>query len=250
MNEALAIPQGLATLDLGDLLTFVGLSSRNSANISSNARESVKGITSFIDDILVSAIEKRTKAEFVASRDAALQNYARVVRVMSELAKIMVPPSVVERLVHECFSKLEADFRDQGLSRFGYAVRDQAIFTIWTLRKIHAIGSEIAGLPEVLEASKEADMKCASQFNFTMLWTHFHLDCLIAAIRFDKDVYPEVLSEITNEIKAAVNAFASVRQGADLRMPPVEPTITPYEWDSEDQKLLDASMLEIEADSL
>jgi hypothetical protein len=121
-------------------------------------------------------------------------------------------------------------------------VRDQALFTVWTLRKISALAEKISDKEPVSEDQKGFDTECVKQFCTSMTWTNFHLGCLITAIRFDKSIYPEVLSEIIDGLRAAVNAYAWIRQGVDIRFPIEEPIIKKLDWDEEDQELLDSSM--------
>jgi len=169
-------------------------------------------------------------------------NYMRTLRAMSDLVKIIVPDSVIEILAGEYFSELNAELRDQGLTRFGASVLDQAMFTVWTLRKIHDLIPKISTSEPVAKANKAKDGQLAMEFSVASAWTQFHLDCLSAAIRFDRPLYPEVLVEITEGLRTAVNAYGLIRQGVNLRVSPNEPTIEARQWDEEDEELLNSSM--------
>jgi hypothetical protein len=61
-------------------------------------------------------------------------------------------------------------------------------------------------------------------------------------------IYPEVLEVITDLLRSAVNAYAWIRQGVDLRFPVDEPVLPNVEWDDEDQELLNGSMRDMETE--
>ena len=69
-------------------------------------------------------------------------------------------------------------------------------------------------------------------------------------MHFDKAINPEVLTEICEGLRTAVNAYGLIRQGVDLRLTREEPVIAPYAWDEEDQELLASSMSDMEAEDL
>lgn len=71
-----------------------------------------------------------------------------------------------------------------------------------------------------------------------MAWTKFHLDCLITSMRTSKAIYPDALPEITEGLRAAVNAYSILRQGIELRSPSQEPIVEAVDPDSEEMELL------------
>ncbi|MGH9666813.1 MAG: hypothetical protein ACRD9L_20510, partial [Bryobacteraceae bacterium] len=251
MNGELALARDMPPISLGELLTVVGLPSKRSTRQLSGATEELfKNITNIVDEMLLRVIEKRTKAEFVATRREVFGDYARAVRALSDLARIVVPERTLDRLLGESFCELEDDLRNEGLLRFGAAAKDQAVFTVWTLRKMSGLIAKIANSGDVPEHLREQDRKLASDFSFYAIATQFHLDCMGAAIRFNKPLHPEVLPNVIDGLRSAVNAYGLIRQGVNLRIPrPEEPTITPYVWDEEDQELLDSSMHAIESEA-
>ncbi|MDQ2948555.1 MAG: hypothetical protein M3Y27_21890 [Acidobacteriota bacterium] len=249
MNEAMVLEhRGIATAPgLGELLAQIGLPSKRSPKrLSGTAEGLFKGITAVLDELLLRAIDKRTKADFVASRTAIFVDYVKAVRALSDLVKMTIPDSVVAGLVSESFSELETDLREEGTLRFGSAAKDQAIFTIWTLRKISSMISMIVKSGKVPDDLKEADQELATKFGFSAMWSQFHLDCLVASIRSDKQIQLEVLSEIRDGLRSAVNAYGLIREAVGLRIPRTEPNIDSYVWDDEDQELLNTSMREME----
>ena len=245
MNPALTLePRTKAPIGLGELLTFLGIPSKRSGkDLSGSGEEAFKGLTGLIDELLSRTIDQRTRAAFVSTRNEVFGDYSWAVRALSRLVRIVVPEGVINRLVGESFSELESELREQGTIRFGTPAKDQALHCVWTLRRTSGLIAKIhnAGPPPAELEKQDADL--AASFSFYASWTHFHLDCLMAAIRLDKQIHPEVLPEIIDGMRAAVNAYGLIRQGVDLRLPPPEePSFLAPQWDAEDQELLDSSM--------
>ena len=251
MNEAavLALEQNRKFGDVRELLAFVGLPSKTAPkDISENVAEILTGIKDILEGLLLQAIENKTGAEFKTMREQVFFKYFTSVMALSSLAQVVVPQATIQRLTWESFSEIEADLRDQGLTRFGETARDQAIFTVWTLRKINALLLRIAAAPPLAAEHKTLDKKLVSEFSFYSAWSQFHLDCLIASIRFDKPINPDILSEIGDGLRAAVNAYGLIHEAVDIRECTEEPVLQEYAWDEEDQELMDSSMREIEAE--
>jgi hypothetical protein len=253
MNEAIALaPQNVGSVGLDDLLALIGLPSkrRSAAELSVAAVEILKGITSHVDGLLLRAIAGQTKGEFIAVRTEVFLDYAAAVTSLARLVRIIVPEPVIERVLGDSFSELDHEFREHGLMRFGGPAKDQAMFTIWTLRRTSRLISKVAGSGVVPESLKEKDEKLASDFSFYATWTQFHLDCMLAAMRFNKPIQLDVLPAIIDGLRAAVNAYGYARQGLNLRVPEAEPLIEAVQWDDEDQELLDSSMRDMALETL
>jgi hypothetical protein len=250
LTAALERSKGLS-VGLGELLTFVGLPSKRSAKeLSGSSEELFKGITAVLDRLLLRAISKRTAAEFVGARNEIFGKYLTIVEALAKLARVIIPTSVIDVLVAQSFSELEAELREQGLLRFGATAKDQAVFTVWTLRKTSELISKIAAGGHPPKGCEETDANLAAEFSFCAAWAQFHLDCMMVAIRLDKPIYPEVLPEIIDGLRAAVNAHGLIRRGVDLRIrPSAEPDFPTREWDQEDQELLDSSMHDMDVES-
>ena len=133
--------------------------------------------------------------------------------------------------------------------RFGGPAKDQAMFTIWTLRRTSRLISKVASA-DISKDLKDQDEKLATAFSFYATWTQFHLDCMLGSMRFNKPIQLDVLPEIIDGLRGAVNAYGYARQGLNLRAPEPEPLIEAIEWDEEDQELLDSSMRDMALQSL
>ena len=251
MNEAPTIPKGFGVASIGEQFAFLRLpSTRGAKEISPSIQQIFENIAEVHDQMIAGVIEKRTVSEFRAARDAVFSNYAHIMRAISDLARVVIPPRVLERQADESFCELESDFREHGDS-LGSAVRDQVIFTIWTFRKIKSLVQQIASkdAPDGAQ-EQERDRELSSSFAFYALWTRFHLDCLTLSMHCHKPIYPEARDEIADGLRAAVNAYASVKQGLELRNPVMEPVLARPEWDDEDQELLDSSIADLGSEFL
>jgi len=237
MNEAFALPQGLLE-SLKARPAIVAFPSEQSAKQLPGATvEAVKGVVAIMDQIVTGAIEKRTAVDFVEARKESYQAYASVMLALGSLANAVVPRPLMDRLTGEAFCEMEADLRERGLAAFGAEVRDQAIFTVWTLRRTNEVCEQIHRFkpPE----DQKADAEFAEQYLSMAMWTRFHVDCLIKSMDSGRALYPGVLAEMIDGLRGAVNAYAWARRGLALRVRPVEPSIAPIEWDEEEQALLD-----------
>jgi hypothetical protein len=249
MNEAAVLARKNigSSLGLEDLMALVGLpSQRRSADRLDTQAALLKSIASFIDEMLLRAISSETKADFIKTRDESFGQYARALTSLARLIRAVVPNATIERVLNESFCELEAEFKEHGIERFGVTARDQALFTVWSLRRTGSVIAKVASLGAAPVEFKEKDQELATCFSFSVTWTQFNLDCLLAAIRHDRVPQLEVLPAIIDGMRGAVNAYGYAREGLELREPPQEPLMEPYQWDEEDQVLLDSSMREME----
>ena len=223
-------------------LAFLASRSRKSVReLSAPTGEVFKGIAGAMDQLLMSIIEKRTAAEFEEAFASSFPKYLEMSLSLSYFAQAIVPPAVIERLARESICELEADFREKALTAFGATVRDQAMFTLWTLRKIHDLLTQLSAIKPDKSKQQEENAYCLN-FNLMALQAHFSLDCLNMALRLDRPIYPEVMAELTDGLRAMVNAYTWARRGLALRVPETEPPAGPDTSDEEDAELLKASM--------
>ena len=240
-----------------ELLAFVGVADKQEVDLSAKINELFKQINHITDSLALAAIEKRTEVEFTAQVLAGFNDYVRVLRAKSDLLQVVLrnDTKATERLVSQSLTELEGDFRDDGRQRFGEAVSEQAIFTVWTLRKTAArlwklFDPQFINL-ELPESSKQKCDALGSSFALYSSWAQFHLECLTTAMRLNKAIYPDVLPAIINGLRSEVNAYAIAKQMADLYLPREEETPgTPYAWDEEDEELLASSMKDMETEEL
>jgi len=245
MNIALTADEAGMTLQserLEGILSFLASRSKSSARtLSPNISEVFNGCAAQLRGILGSIIESRTRADYQREFQRSFSKYVGLTLAMSHFASAVIPRESIERLSRESICELEADFRDKGMDAFGEDVRNQALFTVWTLRKVNDLVDQIIAA-KLDDSQKKADSASCVKFNFHLFRAQFGLDCLNLAIETNKAIYPEVIDELTDGLKSMVNAYAHALQGLELRVPTVEPTLTIAPMDDEDRALLDISL--------
>jgi hypothetical protein len=247
MKEGLALSHSgsLAIDGILERLAFVGFPFKRAAKqISGSAEDALKSITALLEQIVVGAVEKRTAAEFKATSEETFRSYFQLMNALGSLIRAVVPPNVIERVTAESLCEMEADFRDHALAAFGTNMRDQALFTVWTLRKISDLAQRI-GVKGVSDNLRERDSKIAAMFVYHGVRTRFHLDCLFWSIRTNRPIYPEVLEAISDGLRSAVDAYAWIRQAADLRSTHDDPILEFIDMDEEDMVFVESSAFDM-----
>jgi hypothetical protein len=236
-----------------ELLAFIGLADKQEFDLSAKINDLFGQIALVTDGLVLTTIEKRSALEFTSAAQTVFNDYVRVLRAKSDLLQVVLRGDrhATERIVNQSLSALEGDFRDHGIARFGASVSEQAIFTIWTIRKTASqiwkvFEPGVLGRPMSEESTKKSE-KFSWEFALYSAWAQFHLECLTTSMRLNRTVYPHVLPAIIEGLRSAVNAYAIAKQLVDLYLPQVEePPIVPYAWDDEDEELLSSSMQDME----
>lgn len=245
MNPAVAMDDVGVTLGnerLEGVLSFLASRSRSSARVAPpSATDVFNGCATLIDQVLRSAIETRTAREFDKLFETAFPKYVGLTLAMSHFATSVIPRPALDQLTRDAICEMEADFRDRAAAVFGTEVRDQALFTVWTLRKISDLLSQITSV-KLDDSKKKDDAHFSSHFNLDAFRAQFSLDCLNKALDGGQPVYPEVLEELVDGLRAMVNAYAWARRGLEARVPVEEQSLTPLELDDADRDLMEFSM--------
>lgn len=261
MNSAvLASPrdilrEGVLPRTVDELRTFVGLSPRTAKQADTSIADLLGRISQITEGMFLAALEKRTAEEFHASSLAAFNDYAQLMRAKADLLSVLLRNDMAraECLIHQSLTEVEADLREHATARFGTALADQALFTVWTLRKttslVWTLFDQTVAPNAVLSADdREKLAGLSSDFAGYSAWAQFHLNCLNAAGRLRRPIYPEVTPAIMNGLRAMVNAHGYARQIVDLLRPEGEPLILDRGWDDEEEALLGESMADIRAE--
>jgi hypothetical protein len=224
-------------------LAFLALpAKRASEQVTGTANELFGSIQVILSRIVSDVIEKRTREEFCAAREAHFPQYVRVMLALSSLVSTVVPRPTVDRLTWESMSEMESEFRGEAISAFGKDICDQALFTIWTLRKVHNLASQIGQQHGPRKDLLEQDQRLATDFVWHILYSRFHLDCLNLALRTGTVIYPQPMEAISDGLRALVNAYAYVRQAVDLRSGRVEEEVINIDFDDEERELVGLAM--------
>jgi hypothetical protein len=247
MNDACTFEAAEAIL--GDLKApqegvFAFLTSRSKKStrqLSEPIGEVFRGASELRDQMISVAIAARTGEEYDAILGEMFSKYAALTLSLSLIAEALVPKETFERIARESICELDADFRDKSLPLFGTKIREQALFTIWTIRKINDILPRLRSL-KVLDESKVAEDRAFNKsFIISSLYAHFALDCLSAAMSLGKPIYPEVMDRLVDNLRSMVNAYTWARRSLALRIPEVtEPMEEPFA-DPDEQAFLDAA---------
>jgi hypothetical protein len=241
-----------AVLDLPpqrEALTLLGLPAEQSAQreLNSFAIDGVRRhIASLRTALVMDLLDTRTRDEFQQAFQSSFPNYVRLLRSFSELAATM-PPQRMARLSLESLDELEADIRSHGEESFGPSMTERALFTVWTLRKITRLfNSIVTSEGEVAGADRALDHDFATHFLVHALISRFCVDCLIVAMVHNRSVYPEVLAAIDDHLRSVVDAYAWIRQAADLRTPAkIRDADSAPPLDDEEKQLLNESMTDV-----
>jgi len=240
MNTAMTMEM---TATLREQLAFLAVpAKRSSEQVSHTTEQFVKTISVMLNRLMGDVIATRTHDEFVAALRANFPPYAQIMLAMGKIITASVEQSVIDRLTYESLSELEADFRDEG-QVFGETVREQATFTAWTLRKINDLVHECSA-KDATPDQIEKDREFGHNYIQNVLQARFSLDCLRMSLTTGRAIFPEPLQGLSDGLRAAVDAYAWVRQARDLRHPTVEEDVVEIEWDQEQQELLESSMAE------
>jgi hypothetical protein len=233
-----------------DRLAFLALpAKRASEQVTGTANDLFIAIQTILNQILTEVCGQRTAEEFCAARDLLFPQYMHVMKALSRLVQTVVPSKVIDRLCFESMSEMEADFRDDGRAAFGQEMSDQALFTVWTLRKINDLVDRISASKEPKKNLAEADAELARMFVNHVLYCRFHLDCLNQSLRSGRILFPELLDPISEGLRSLVNAYAYIRQASDLRSDRAEEEAIHIDFDDEEKELVALSMKDLVDDA-
>jgi hypothetical protein len=246
MGEALALSREIGVIRAGEVLAFPGtISAASSKQLAGATEELIRNISLVLENMVQATISKQTAVELSATRDEVFPKYAQAVLALSALLQIVLSKESRERLNREFFCELEADLRDRGLTAFGADVRDQGMFTVWTLRKVSDYLSQIATVAEHLPKEKlDAFVALGNECVYHAIRTRFHVNCLMSSMESNLRINSEALDLVMDGLRSVVNTYALTRQLLDLFVPLPETSLDSVEWDDEDDALLRESYLD------
>jgi len=224
-------------------LSFLASRSKSSARaLSPTLSEIFNGCSEQVRTLLSNIIEARNLAEYRTEFDRSFPKYTSLILAMSHIANAVIPRESIERLTRESICEIESDFREnEAAEAFGEAVRNQVLFTVWTLRKINDLVDQI-NAANVEPSKRKADGEKCSMFTYYLFHAHLSLDCFKLALATGKAIYPEVVDRLIDGLRSMVNAYAHAREGLELRVPAEELKFDVSPMDDEDRAVLDASL--------
>lgn len=241
MDTTLSLKLGAGVQE--DRLAFLALPAKRAAEqVTGTANDAFNAIQGILSQLLADVSGKRTASEFCAARAMYFPQYMTVMMALSGIVSAVVPKEVIDRLSYESMSEMEADFQADGRAAFGSDICNQALFTIWTLRKIHDLANRIDASRAPQGSCGQAETQLTQMFVNHILYSRFHLDCLKVSLRSERVIYPEVLEPISDGLRALVNAYAYIKQASDLRSDSSEEELVHIDFDEEEKELLALSM--------
>jgi hypothetical protein len=248
MQEALLeMPNGVLPLfEPGALGALFEPSSTLETKQFSSDEKLIAKLISVLDSQLLEALDSRSVAEFRDVRKRVFPRYMRALRALSDTVSNLESEAEIEGRARHAISQLAADLEKQRGSRFDDNLVEQALFTLWTVGKIRILGRDIyaAGKPK----DESVDMELSADCRMHSLWAQFHMDTVIAAMKFRKKLSAEIQKELSEGMRAIVNAYAVMKEALKLRLGTMEePPVTNLPWDDEDERLLAASMRDMNA---
>jgi hypothetical protein len=207
-------------------------------------------LASQIEKQVLTVLDSRTVAEFEKLRDIAWPKYVRALRALSDTMRNFVPDEEFNALSDKAIELFTGDFEKFRGKQFTDEMVNQAQFTLWTLRRLMALGLAIdaSGRPPD-EDSRGVDSRLHKDYRLYSLWAQFHLDITLKAMHFHKKIIAAIQHEICNGMRAAVNAYAIGEEALALRVqdtPEMQPDVVNV-WDAEDEELLASSMRDLDA---
>jgi hypothetical protein len=225
------------------VLSFLASRSKRSAReLSEPIAEVFRGASAAMEQMALTLIEKRTAQEYDAAFTDVFRKYVALTLSLSRIIRTVVPPDALDRFTREAICELEADFRDQATAAFGSAVKEQAMFTMWTVRKINDTLSSIHSAKLIDASKKEEDKEFSDQFTTHSLIAHLSLDCLSIALSHKRPLYPEVTERVIDGLRSMVNAYTWARRGLALRTPPKDESVETEDQDESDDALTKLSL--------
>jgi hypothetical protein len=240
----LGMPKGVcAPCEIGSLGAFFETAWVPTTTLSTD-KNLIRELVGVLDKQLLEALSARTAQEFEDVRQKVWPKYFRALRALQDTISNMLSEHQTEHIYAEAVVRIEADLEKQRVSRFGDTITEQAVFTLWTLGKIRSLAREICAAGEPPVEKKQADRDLLSDFCGNSWWSQFHLDILIAAMKFDRPIPEEIREAVCDGLRAAVNAFVIMKEALRLRLPHIEelPLVANLPWDDEDEGLLASSM--------
>jgi hypothetical protein len=247
------IPKGVCPppSEIGTLGAFFQPSTTSEKKLVQSDERLVRELVNVLDRQLIAAVEARSVREFCSVRDNVFLRYVRSLRALRDTVSNLVSDDVLEFISDSVMPGLTDDLEKQR-DRFGEKLTDQAIFTLWTVQKIRALGHEIADVGSVSDDKKVKDNALMYEYHAASVWAQFHLDVLFAAMKFDRAICDEIRETICDGLRASVNAYAIMKDALALRYAAaVEDNVSPnvLPWDAEDEQLLASSMKDMDDDA-
>ena len=239
-TAVLEMPNGVcAPIEIGTIGAFYEPSVASENKLVYSDQQLIRELVKVLDKQLLDLVDSRSPDEFYHVRDRVWPRYIRALSALLDTAANLVPNE--EKVTDSLIANLTADLTKQEAT-LGSQLVEQSIFTLWMMPKIRALGREIARAGD--PPDRAADGVLLKEYLTHSLWAELHLDAIFVSLKFNRPIRESIWEPMCNGLRAAVNAYAVMKDALYLRQPKVQDE-TPLEglpWDEEDQELLDSSM--------
>jgi len=218
--------------------------SKNSESLG-RTKELAIEMADVLDGLVLELIRLRTADQFSAMREEVFPVYLNSVKALHSIIHRFVSRPTREAIQGSSLSEIESTIREKATAAFGQVIAEQAEFTTWTFRRISGLASRLSELPLAPESTSEQDRNLLASFILHSVWADLHLNCLLKAIEVDQPLHPEVVAEVSEGMRAAVDAYGIIREAFDLRVQPETDLMPPPDDDEEDEALVRESMLDM-----
>jgi hypothetical protein len=246
MQEILQeMPDGaLALTEIGALGALFEPSTSSETKLVGAEERLIRELVLVLEKQLLAGLSCSSVSEFVVVRTRVFPRYVRALRALSDTVGNLASEDDVAIRAAEASAQIASDLEKQRGTRFVDALVEQAVFALWTTGKMRSLGRQLNAFRG--PCNRKADADLAEDFRVMSLWAQFHLDSVIAAVKFDQSIPSEIQHELCKGMRAMVNAYAIMKEAMALRVPrPDALPVAALPWDEEDERLLASSMRDI-----
>jgi hypothetical protein len=222
---------------------LLGPSSASETKLITSDEKLISKLMSVMDNQLLLSLESSSLEDFRERRRSVFPRYVRALRALSDTVRNLIQDSEIDRIAERAISQVGIDLERLRGTRFEDKLVDQARFTLWTLGKMSLLGRKIAeaGKPKSVRVDYERYLNCQA----TSVWAQFHMDSIVAAMKFGKSPNREIQMELCDGLRAIVNSYAVMKEALEARQQVQEDLPVSLPWDDEDEHLLVASMRDL-----
>jgi hypothetical protein len=241
-SAVLEMPKGVCVTpsEIGTIGAFYEPTAASERKLIYSDQQLIRELVKVLDRQLLDLVDSRSPEEFEYARKRVWPRYVRALRALHDTASNLISDEVLAQISDSLLPSLAADLEKQE-GALGSKLVEQSVFTLWMMPKIRTLAQEIVKAGDAPD--RAADNLLIDEYQSTSLWAQLHLDAIFAALKFDRPVRESIREPICNGLRAAVNAYAIMKDALYLRHPIVdEGPLEALPWDAEDDELLASSI--------
>jgi hypothetical protein len=197
------------------------------------------------EEIAIQAAKAINAEDFKARRAKLYLEYLNLTKAVSNVVLTKVDQTSLTdimdlaSMLETSFSSLEEEIETHGALYFAESDQAEIMFSAVTLKNAYMTIPRFLGV-KLDQSLLSQDKELGENFGLTAIWAQFHLEGLMAAMRKNLTVVPDVLSELLEGLRQSVMAYSYVRQALDLRNlldDRYSDDLGAVEWDADDEAL-------------